>query len=105
MTTPLKDRPFDRTKGPVRVRGVAWQRDPTTTDWRRHMLRVHGDGTPYWSTTYRLVDAELPFCMKCLSINVTFEQGLKDGYTVWCCHSCDVGYFVLLADDDASGSP
>lgn len=92
------DMPFDRSKGTLTMRGVAWQREDRTGDWLRHMLRVYADGSPYWSKTFRLQHDDLPFCLQCLSLNVTFHQADPDGTVTWCCHDCDLGFFRVAAD-------
>lgn len=100
MPTFDASKPFDRHKGIARMRGVAWQRNETTGDWERHQMRVYPDGEVYWSKTYRLYDAQLPFCLQCLSNNVTFYHATKSGKVTWCCHDCDVGFFTILAEGD-----
>lgn len=94
------DMPFNKAKGPVHLKGVAWQQTPE--GWTRHMLRVHEDKSPYWSKTFRLIDPDLPYCLGCLSINVTFVRASKQGQTTWACHDCAIGQFTILpAQQDA----
>ena len=93
-----ESKPFDGSKGPARLRGVAWQRDEHTQEWQRHQMRVYPDGEVYWSKLYRLVDATQPYCLVCLSNNVTFVEATSGGRVTWCCHDCDVGYFTVLAE-------
>src|SRR5688500_17550681 len=90
--------PFDRSKGPAALIGVSWQHDDDNKDWVRHVLRKHGNGDPYWSRTVRVL-AELPFCMECLSPNVTFEGNSPTSGEIWCCHDCDRGFFRIIPDD------
>lgn len=105
---------FDGRHGPVRLRGVAWQRmtpEPgapvdAAPVWIRHMLRVHRDSTSYWSETFHVPapprnhpDA---FCVRCLGGDVSFlglrgTPGAADALIEeWVCHRCTPGRFQVV---------
>lgn len=90
--------PFESEKGPAPVIGVNWQFDDETRNWSRYVLRRHTNGDPYWSRTVRVLE-DLPFCMECLSPNVTFEGNSKTSGEIWCCHDCDRGFFRIINVD------
>lgn len=87
--------PFDQQHGPAAIRGVSWQRRSPQDEWIRNVMRIHKDGTAYWSKTTRLEDINLPFCPHCLSQAVTFEGGSPDDQT-WHCHTCDIGNYRII---------
>lgn len=95
MTT--KDTKFEGARGPAPVRGVAWQFDQVFGRWNRTMMRVHLDGTAYWSSCTRLNDPEIPFCMQCFSNNVSIEM-VSTQEELLCCHDCEAGYFRIVTE-------
>lgn len=89
--------PFNREKGPAVLIGTSWQHDDENRIWVRHVLRRHSNGDPYWSRTVRVLE-QLPFCLECLSSNVTYEGSSDTAGEIWCCHDCDRGFFRIIQE-------